>query len=192
MISPALGTLVLLATLGVVAVSLATMTLALIRARRPLFRVGATLCVTTVAGYAVVWLAGLILTPARLVPTGEELAFCGLDCHLHVAAVRSSRGTDLAVTVRFRSDARRAAEYPGLLRLVVVDGAGRRYAPSAGMIAEPLEAGQMIEREFRFSVPASAGPARLEVSYDSVMDYLVPGLGNPLAQRRTPLALGGG
>lgn len=187
--APVIGTLVLLAALGAVGIGLVTMVVGLIRGRGSLFGVGARVTGAVVAGYGLVWVVGYLTAPARLVGPGEEVQFCGLDCHLHVSAVAVTRGTDLAVTLRFRSDARGAAEYPGLLKLVVVDGAGRRYAPSAGMMAEPLEAGQTIEREFRFSVPPDGGAARLEVSYDSVMDYLVPGLGNPLAQRRTPLAL---
>lgn len=192
MMAPVIGMLILLATLGVVAVGLLTMVLAVIRGRPPLVRIGATLAGVAVVGYGVLWVFGLLTSPARLVPAGEEIQFCGVDCHLHVSAIKATRGADLAVTLRFRSDARAEPEYPGLLRLVVVDSAGRRYAPAGGMVAEPLAAGQSIDQEFRFSVPASAGPARLEVSYDSAMDYLVPGLGNPLAQRRTPLALGGG
>ncbi len=192
MMAPVIGTLILLAALGAVGLGLLTMVVAGVRGQAPLFRIGAVLTGAAVTGYGLLWVLGFLLAPSHLVPAGDEVHFCGVDCHLHVSAVKVARGADIAVTLRFRSDARGAPEYPGLLRLTAVDSRGRRYAPSAGMMAEPLAAGQSIEREFRFSVPGDAGPARLEVSYDSVMDFLVPGLGNPLAQRRTPLALGAG
>jgi hypothetical protein len=117
------------------------------------------------------------------------VSFCGLDCHLHVSVVRADWGRDLGVVVRFRSNARAADEYPGLLTVEVVDSASRRYRPSEGMIAEPLNAGATIEREFHFSLPPEAVASALVLSNGGWLDYLLPGRGNPIAQRRIRLAL---
>jgi hypothetical protein len=130
-----------------------------------------------------------MMTPKRLVPVGEEISFCGLDCHLHVSVKRVSRAGDLTVLLQFRSDARAANEYPGELRFLVEDATGRRYSPSAGMIAEPLPAGATIEREFRFSLPRDSLGPRLLISSGGWLDFLVPGEANPWVKMRTALAL---
>lgn len=190
MIAPVIGALILLATLGVSAVTLVLMILARLQRRERLFRTAATAALAAVVSYGGAWAVGLATAPGRVVPVGEAISFCGVDCHLYVSVLRSERAGDLAVTLRFRSDARAADEYPGLLTIAAVDQAGRRYPPASGMVAEPLGAGAAVEREFRFSVPAAAGPVWLVVSYEGVMDYLVPGRANPLAQRRVRLAVG--
>jgi hypothetical protein len=190
MFPPLVGALLVLGSLGVAGMGLGALVLGRLRREPRWTRAGARLVGIALVGYAALWMAGLAGTPRRALALGDELSFCGLDCHLHVSVVRADRTNDLAVTVRFRSDARAVDEYPGLLRIEVVDSAGRRYAPSAGMIAEPLGPGATIEREFRFAVPAEAPAPTLVVSQGGWLDYLLPGRGNPLAQRRTRLALG--
>ena len=143
----------------------------------------------TVAAYGLVWLIATLGASSQALALGQELSFCGVDCHLHVSVVRAERGGDLGVVIRFRSDAKMADEFPGLLRLEVVDSSQRRYQPSDGMIAEPLNAGATIEREFRFTVPPEAATPVLVVSYGGWLDYLLPGRGNPIAQRRIRLVL---
>ncbi len=189
MFPPVVGALILLGSLGIAGLGLLALLRGTLRRDARLRRVGWLVALGAVGGYGILWLVGLFGSPHRALAIGEEVRFCGLDCHLHVSVVRSERGNDLGVMVRFRSDAKRAEEYPGLLRLEVVDSDGRRYAPSDGQIAEPLEAGATIEREFRFTVPAEARAPALVVSYAGWLDYLLPGAGNPLAQRRLRLTL---
>lgn len=189
MFSPFVGALIVVGALGMTGLGLGLVVYGRMKGVSRWVRAGVGLTLATVAGYGLVWVIGLVGTPRRALPLGEEVAFCGLDCHLHVSVVRIERAGDLGVVVRFRSNARAADEFPGLLRLEVVDASGRRYQPSAGMIAEPLSAGEAIEREFRFSVPAEAQAPTLVVRSGGWLDYLVPGRGNPLAQERTRLAL---
>lgn len=189
--APVIGMFVLMGALAMVGLGLFVMVWARLSERHDRARLGLGVAVAGVAGYVAIWLGSLVTAPARVLPVGQELSFCGVDCHLHVSVARVVQGTDLAVTVRFRSDARQAEEYPGELRLVVVDPAGRRSAPASGMVAETLAAGDTLEREFRFSVPAGSGEARLEVSYARWLDFLLPGRANAWVQRRTALGLGG-
>ena len=174
-----------LASLGVVGV------LAGLLKREPSWiRSGMLVIGLALSGYGLAWGAGFAGGKSKVLPIGAEVGFCDVDCDLHVSVVRVAREGDLAVTVRFRSDAREATGHPSQLRLAVVDAQGRRYLPSSSPIAEPLGPGAVVERAVRFGVPVSAGSPRLEVSYDGLLDYLVPGPGNAWVQRRTLLALG--
>lgn len=138
--------------------------------------------------YASLLFAGPLLARRQSLPPGAELSFCGFDCHLHVSAAGAWSSDALDVTLRFRSDAKRAPEYPARLRIRAIDAGGRQYAPESPLPPGPLEAGDTVERRLRFRVPADAGEVRLLVSW-SGLDYLVPGPGNPLVQRRASLQL---
>lgn len=189
MFPPVVGAMMLLGSFGITGLGMIGVVAGKLRGTPRWTQIGGRLVGAAVTGYGLLWLVGLLGSPRRALAIGEEVSFCGVDCHLHVSVVRIERGNDLGVVLRFRSDAKQANEYPGLLRLRVIDSAGRGYLPSDGVIAEPLGAGATIEREFRFTVPPAAGAPALVVSYDGWLDYLVPGRGNPLAQRRIRLSL---
>ena len=192
MIPPILGAMILIGTLAVVGLGLTAIVIGLVRSQPAWTRLGAIVATLGVAGWAIVWVIGLATGPRRSLSRGEELHFCGVDCHLHISVVRATRDTDIGVVLRFRSDAKSADEFPGLLRYVVVDSAGRPYLPASGIIAEPLPAGETIEREFRFSVPPEARRPQLRIYWPGKLDYLVPGRANPLVQQRVELSLGVG
>ena len=183
------GAAVLLAVLGGVAVGLGVVIVGRLLGRPGLGRVGGRLVLGSVVGWALLWVLGWATARRGAVPLGEEVSFCGIDCHLHVSVIGVTRGDGLGVRLRFRSDAKAADEFPSFLRLVVRGADGRRVAPSAGFVTEPLAAGATMERDLRFSVAAAAGEPVLEVTWDSWLDYLVPGSGNLLVQRLRPLAL---
>jgi hypothetical protein len=189
MFPPIVGLGIFLLAVGLAGLGLIAAAIALFTGRPVLLRNGLLALGTVVAAYLAVWTIGLVSAPRRVVPVGEEIHFCGVDCHLHVSVVKATRGTDVGVIVRFRSDARRADEFPYLLSYTIVDQDGRRYLPSGGVMSAPLKAGETVEQEIRFSVPADASQPRLVISYDSFMDYLIAGRANPLVQRRTRLAL---
>lgn len=140
-------------------------------------------------GFATLWSIGVWGGPSRVLPLGDELSVCGLDCHLHVAVVGFERRADLSITLRFRSDSQPSRERPEDLAIRVVDSTGRTYAALKGRPAERLAPGTIIEREYRFAVPPSADPVALVAHHKDVLDYFVPGSGNPLAQRRIRLSL---
>ncbi len=184
-----MGAVILLAGLGGVGVGLGVVIVGRLLGREGLARVGGRVGLGAVVGWAGIWGLGWATAPRGVVPLGGEVSFCGIDCHLHVSVVGVTRGDGLLVRVRFRSDARGADEFPGLLRFVVRGADGRRTGPTAGFGAEPLAAGATIERELTFAGSAAAGEPVLEVTWDGWLDYLVPGSGNVLVQRLRPLAL---
>jgi hypothetical protein len=143
------------------------------------------------AGYAALLLAGPIVTPARPLPPGAELSFCGFDCHLHVSATSTRRAESLEITLRFRSDAKRAPEHPGSVRVRVVDASGREFAPASPVPDGELAAGHSVSHTLRFDVPPDAEAPRVLLMWDGWIDYLVAGPQNPLVQRKASLLLAG-
>ena len=126
-----LGMLAFLGPAAIVAAVIVGLAYALGRGDARLVRRLGVFGSVVVAGYALLLVAGPAVTAPRSLEPGREMSFCGFDCHLHVSAVSARRGAGLDVTLRFRSDAARAPEFPGELRVRVVDSAGREYAPLA-------------------------------------------------------------
>ena len=184
-----LGMLLLLGTAAVVALALAVALWAAARRNGAVLRRSLLVAFGVTGIYALFWLGGLVATRGTVLPPGGELSFCGLDCHLHVSVADARTAGELRVTVRLSSNAVQAPEWPGALRFRLRDAAGAEYAPANPISAEPLLAGQVRTEELRF--PAGGGPrgAQLIVTWAGWLDYLVPGAGNPLVQRRRRLAL---
>ncbi|MGE0553910.1 MAG: hypothetical protein AB7R55_10820, partial [Gemmatimonadales bacterium] len=105
MIPTAIGMLSVLVTLTLVGLGLAMAVLGLARGRKVWARRGGWLAGLALAGWAALWIAGWMSAPRGGLPMGEELSFCGTDCHLHVSVVGASHDRPLKVSVRFRSDA---------------------------------------------------------------------------------------
>ena len=139
--------------------------------------------------YALAVLAGPLLARRQTLALGEEMAFCGFDCHLHLAVTRVSGAGDLAVQLRFRSDAKAAPEEPSHLRIRVVDAAGHEYAPRRAAPLESLAAGAEYWRELHVALPAGVVAERLVATWGSWPDYVVPGPENALVQRRRSVLL---
>jgi hypothetical protein len=180
------GPLILLGTVIGVAVSAVVVATSLIRhnlagARRALVALTAVLGV-----YALALAISILAAPEQRVPPGTELSFCGLDCHLHVAALAVQDGT---VRFRMRSDARQAPEYPGRLRIRATDDRGRSVGPISPVGSAPLAAGDTMEAVLRFPLGAEGHLTGVTVTWGDWLDYLVPGPQNAMAQSRTTLAL---
>ncbi|MEO8450461.1 MAG: hypothetical protein ABI647_11750 [Gemmatimonadota bacterium] len=191
MIPPFVGQLMLMGTAATVALALIAGIVGLLSGQRRIVEISLAVSGLVVLVYTLGWGGTLLAARYRVLAPGEEVSFCGLDCHLHVSVAKVERTRGLGVTVRFRSDAKVALEYPSELWIGVVDRTGREYLPSDGVIAEPLRAGETMERELHFALPAEAAEPRLIVTWKGGIDYLVPGEGNPLVQRRSSLALVG-
>jgi hypothetical protein len=162
------------------------------RRRQPQLRRRALVTGGTMAGvYAFFWILGLALSHTTVFSPGSEIRFCGLDCHLHVSVTGVRPGAELGVTVRFASNAVRAPEWPGKLRFRLRDDEGREFAPLNQVPDTPLAAGDAASFELRFPNEARPEGAVLIVTWDGGLDYLVPGAGNILVQRRRRLALPG-
>jgi hypothetical protein len=139
--------------------------------------------------YVLLVLAGPVVARERVLGIGDEMSFCGFDCHLHVSVLEVRRDGGVDVTIRARSDAREAREYPSHLRIRVRDLAGREYAPVAGQLARTLGAGESYTERLRFDLPADALEPGLVLTWGDWMDYIVPGPENALVQQRSSISL---
>jgi len=192
------GALALLGSAALVAAAVGVALFGLARGDRTLAKRAGLVAVVWVAVYG----AGLLITPLtappRVLLPGEEISFCGLDCHLHVSVVgpvASARGQTTAtqaVKVRARSDAKRAPEYPAELRFRLVDAENREYLPvsESGRFIGPLVAGETDTVTLVFAPPPSTHNLRLRVTWDAWPDRLLLGPANTGAVARTTLALG--
>lgn len=158
------------------------------RGWRFVFRATLALTAAWLTVYGLALLASPLLVARTRLPLGGELSFCGVDCHLHVAATAVQLGRDLEVTLRLRSDAILAPEYPSFLRVRAIDDRGREYPPT-GSLGGPLAAGETRTEQLRFALPSRACPRELQVSWSGWADYLMPGPQNMRAQLRRRLAL---
>lgn len=194
MLPPFLGMLLTLATAGVLALALLGVFLGLMRGHRAVLRTSLGAGLGMAGLYLMFFGLGLLLAKNQILRPGQAVRFCGLDCHLHVAidAVHpSAPGSDgaLGVVVRFSSNAVRAPEWPRDLDFQLRDSSGHAYRPLNSVPDSALGAGQTWTHELRFPESVNPQGASLVVTWKPGLDYLVPGAGNPLVQRRTALAL---
>ena len=189
MLPPFLGMLLFLGTVAVVGLAAVVLVVGIASGKAGLRTLALKAGGCVAGGYAVFWLLGILLPKDEVLPPGEALRFCGLDCHLHVTVTGVSTGADLGVTVTFSSNAVREPEFPAELRFRLRDAAGHEFAPSNEVPKTPLQAGASWTHELHFSGAADAKGATLLVTWNGWLDYFVPGVGNPLAQRHRQLAL---
>ena len=161
----------------------------LVRSNPHLTRRAGIVGLALVGLYATLLLAGPLLLGRRTLAPGQELAFCGFDCHLHLTATHVARDGGLDVTVRARSDAREAPEDPRYVALTVVDARGTRYPADSMTLDAPLGPGDAYERTVHFNVPASATGLRLVGTWQGWPAYAIPGPDNIFVQRRSGIAL---
>lgn len=160
-----------------------------VRGSRRMMRRGGMLGLSLMAIYAGLLLAGPLLLGRRTLLPGQELAFCGFDCHLHLSATRVARDGGLEVTVRARSDAREVPEDPRYVTLSVIDAQGTRYSADSMTLDTPLLPGDTYERTVRFAVPPGATGLKLVGTWQGWPAYLIPGPDNIYVQRRSGIAL---
>lgn len=192
------GALALLGSAALVAAAAGVALFGIARGDRRLGTRAGLVAVLVVVLYGAALLASPATAPRRILAPGEEIAFCGFDCHLHVSVVGPLPGSaspppgTRIVNVRARSDARRAPEFPARLRFRLVDLEDREYLPlpESGRFAGPLEAGETDTIALVFAAPASASDLRLRVTLNALPDRLLLGPANTRAVARTTLALG--
>lgn len=187
-----LGTISFLGTAAILAAVVVGTAYALGKGDRRLLRRFGAFGAVTIAVYALLLAAGPMITPPRTLAPGAELSFCGFDCHLHVSAASARRDGGLDVTLRFRSDAKRAPEFPGDLRVRVIDAAGREFPPRERLPRNELPAGATATHTLHFPLPADVASPRVTVTWAGWLDYVVPGPGNPLVQRKVSLEVAAG
>lgn len=163
---------------------------ALVRAargdRRLLVRVGQVAAAGAVA-WALLLAAWPRAVPETALAPGGELHFCGLDCHMHVSVVQAEAGEPWRLTLRLRSDARRAPDFPQYLRLRVIGSDGRRYVPDVASLAAPLVAGADDRRDITVALPAGVRPDRLVASWADWPSVVIPGPDQRWVRERTAL-----
>jgi hypothetical protein len=163
--------------------------IALVRSNRVVARRAGIAGLSLLGLYAGLLLAGPLLLGRRTLAPGQELSFCGFDCHLHLTATQVARNGGLDVTVRARSDAREAPEDPRYLALSVIDTNGVRYAADSTTLDTPLGPGDFYERTLHFAVPATATGLKLVGTWQGWPAYAIPGPDNIFVQRRSGIAL---
>lgn len=189
MLPPFLGQLLTVATGGLVVGALLLAILAGIRGSWFFLRIAALAGGAGLGVYGLFFGLGLLLARDRVLDPGQQVRFCGLDCHLQVQVSDARPGE---VVVRFSSNAVEAPEWPELLAFTLVDAQGRRYPVMNQVPHRPVGPGESWQHTLKFPVEASPTGASLMVTWKSGLDYLVPGAGNPLVQRHTRLALPAG
>ncbi len=163
--------------------------IAFVSHRRPLARRAALVGGIFAGAYGLLLLGGPFLLGSRTLVPGQELAFCGFDCHLHLTVTAVDRTNGVDVKVRARSDAREAPEDPRYVALSLVDGSGTRYQPDAMTLDRPLGPGDAYEKTLHFAVPSSATSLRLVGTWTGWPAYVVAGPDNIFAQRRNGILL---
>jgi hypothetical protein len=148
-------------------------------------------------GFALLYLLATtvfaLMAPSRALPVGEELSFCGFDCHLHVSIVGSETEDDrVGVFVQVRSDARQEPEYPMYLQFRLMGARGTIVVPDneARAFRRRLDAGQSYVDSLHFTVPPTGFPYSLRVIYPGPIDALLLGPASSRATGKTTLALG--
>lgn len=191
--TPLLGILMLLGTVGLVVLAVVLLVQARLARRSAPWRligVGA-------AGWASIYVALLLgssLTSSeRVLTADQDKKFCGfyIDCHMQVAVtrvdtlrelgLRKANGLFYVVTLRVSSDAVRARLSLIEPRLVMRDGAGRRYENvpnTADMQALTRQIGpeESFESTVVFDLPEDASNLRLQVSEGFWIDRLIEAL----------------
>lgn len=193
MLAHFLGVLALIGSALLVVLGLGVTLFGLARGDRRLARRAAL----ATGGLVVVYLLGVALSgalaPRRVLPIGEELSFCGFDCHLHVSVVGSESEEDLVgVIVQVRSDARAEPEYPRYLQFRLIGADGTVLAPmrDGRWFTEPLDAGQTKVEKLYFKRPTEAFPYSLRVIYPDMPEALLLGPANSKAVGKTTLSIG--
>lgn len=193
MLAHFLGVLALIGSALLVVLGLGVTLFGLARGDRRLARRAAL----ATGGLVVVYLLGVALSgalaPRRVLPIGEELSFCGFDCHLHVSVVGSESEEDLVgVIVQVRSDARAEPEYPRYLQFRLIGADGTVLAPmrDGRWFTEPLDAGQTKVEKLYFKRPTEAFPYSLRVIYPDMPEALLLGTANSKAVGKTTLSIG--
>jgi hypothetical protein len=146
MLPPFLGALLLLGTVGVVALSGVAALWAGVRKNDLVLRRALYFGGGTIALYGFFWVLGLGIAMSGGAQPVPELRFCGLDCHLHVSVAGVRPGSAPVVTVKFSSNAVRAPEWPNELQFRLRDGSGREFAPINQVPDRALLAGESWRR----------------------------------------------
>lgn len=132
------------------------------------------------------------VAPSRVLPIGQEISFCGFDCHLHVSIVAVETDEDrIGMVVRARSDAEAALESPRNLQFRLVGADGSVLVPwqEGATFMEPLGPGESAVDTVGFVAPFAGTPYSLRVLRRGLPGALLLGPANSRAAGKTRLAL---
>jgi hypothetical protein len=148
-------------------------------------------------GLVVVYSLGIALSatlaPRTVIPFGEEISFCGFDCHLHISLTEVDMEEDfIGLVVKARSDAKSEPEHPSYLQFRLVGRSGAALAPyqDGKTFLQPLEAGQSTVDTLSFVASPEDFPYSLRVIYPDLPEALLLGPANSRAVGKTTLSLG--
>ena len=177
---------------------------------------GATLTIT--AGYFILLTGVSLASSEKVLPPGAWKYFCEIDCHIaysligaQTAAVLgpelqqvSARGQFVVVRVKSWFDERTISAHrgngpltPNGRKIILVDDAGRRFAPSpegqaafasltnnSTPLTQPLQPGESYMTDFVFDVPKDARRLRLLITEDDPETRLLIGHENSLLHKK--------
>lgn len=201
-LSSVLGDLALLGIVLSCALGVTITLLALATRRMPAARLAGLGTAGLVGLYAVVLFVVSIASREVVLPAGAEKSVSGFDPHLHFRVTApAARGADglVRVTVRVRSDAKRALQDPRYIQVRLLDARGRGFdpvseagGPQAGVVfPRTLEPGEGYEVTLAFRPTPAAAGLRLWVDETGFPFALTIGNENSPLHRRTLLALEG-
>ena len=193
MLAHFLGVLGLIGAALLLVLGLAIILFALARGDRALARRSGVATAALTALYLLGTMISALVAPRRVLTAGEELSFCGFDCHLHVSVVAVETDEDrIGLVVRARSDAKAEPEFPRDLqfRLVGKDGSVLTPFQEGETFTDSLEAGASALDTVTFVAPLVGTPYSLRVSYAGLPEALLLGPANSRAAGKTTLGLG--
>ena len=185
--------------------------------------VGGGAALIVAAGYSLVLGVASLASSERILPPGGWKYFCEIDCHLaySVAGFRtaavlgpeaqqtSTHGRFALVRLKVWFDEKTISAHrgngpltPNRRRVVLVDNAGHKFAPSVegqaalarlnGLmpsLAQPLRPGESFTTDLAFDVPREARGLRLLITEDDPETLLIIGHENSLFHKKIYLGL---
>ena len=212
-----LSVMVLLGTVGLVALALVVATWGMTHRNGLLLRRGLQAAGGLSAGYLAVLGLVSLASRERVLAPGSEKYFCELDCHLAYSVERveplrptpSGDGTIWAVRLKTRFDPRtisrsrdpEAPLWPNPRRLGLIDTRGRPYAPAEGLepawsgrgrssapLTQELRPGESYSTTVLFTLPAEAAPSKLMLQEDLFVNRFL--IGHERSFLHAPVLLG--
>ena len=200
-LSSVLGDLALLGSVAACALGGTVTLFALVTRRGRIARLAGFGTAGLVGLYALVLVGVAFASREVVLPPGSEKSISGFDPHLHFRVLDpASRGADgtVRVTLRARSDARRAVQDPREFRVLLIDSRGHAFAPlrAAGAARAPvferrLHPGESCDVTLTFRPAPDSESLRLWVAEGAFPCAITIGHENSPFHRRTLLTLAG-
>ena len=201
--------LLFLGTVGLMGASILVLFYGTVRQSAFFTRLGLGAGLAIAAGYFVVLTGVSFASSEKVLPAGAWKYFCEIDCHIAYSVTGAqttgalgpdmqqvtARGEFVVVRVKTWFDERTISAHrgngpltPNARKVLLVDGVGRRFAPSpegqavlahlngnSTPLSQPLRPGESYTTDFVFDIPRDARGLRLLITEDDPETRLVIG-----------------